>query len=61
MARAFKCDRCKELYEPYNFLKISDKKVITVSVDINTSLDLCPCCYKHLYDWIYEGEIKNEA
>lgn len=49
--KAFKCDRCGNLYE--NYSEKAKPFYITTSY---CTLDLCPECNKELKDWFAEKE-----
>jgi hypothetical protein len=60
MSKAFKCDRCGELYaeQPKRFKwyetmtneKFSTVEPITVSLRVNTTADLCIDCQRKLFE-----------
>ena len=61
MSRAYKCDRCGELYERYD-LGIEDL-VITPLKNTHNSVyyDLCKSCRKELTDWFNENKKESEV
>ena len=71
MARARKCDRCGNLYEPkssklksnmggFNALKLIDMDLDNQYWDRGTK-DLCPDCLWSFIDWFFMKEVPNEA
>ena len=53
MSRAYKCDRCGELYESYS---IEPRRSVIVHIDCEL-VDLCPECYKQLRGWLKCEEV----
>ena len=59
MAKAYKCDRCKKLFEE----KVSRENRIFISYSMNCggcTYDLCPECQKQLDDWWDKKEEENK-
>lgn len=59
MSRAFKCDRCKKLFEPYdskNDLDLWDRN----GPGAAKCLDLCPECNKNLSVWLHAFDLPKE-
>lgn len=51
MAKAFKCDRCKELYEPYTIEQYQWFKgtpICVLPIGSGISFDLCSSCMSDL-------------
>lgn len=53
MSKAFKCDRCKNYYDPY--------KTTTIVVTENLNVDLCRGCTDILKKWLKEYDEPKEA
>lgn len=62
MASALKCDRCGKLFEPRSFFgyKILKRRYIIAFHYTDRVLDLCPCCYNQLRDWMENPYIREE-
>ena len=61
MARAYKCDRCGKLYEPYEFSDYSEEikfkeRIINVSTLSGATYDLCPNCRIGLAEYMNQGK-----
>lgn len=63
MSRAYKCDRCKKLYDVYDGIPLNGlgnkyNGCILVGLYTNYALDLCPDCMNALISFIKNG--RNE-
>ena len=57
MSKAYKCDRCGKVYEPYK--KNSDSLHITRNPNFsNLCLDLCPKCNAELQEWVANDTVQ---
>lgn len=64
MAAARKCDRCGNLYEPYNTENNAKKinGINTVNIDTqgkfysHKAIDLCPDCKDQFEGWLFAGK-----
>lgn len=52
MSKAKKCDRCGELFEPFQ----EDIWVTERTAFCSAPRDLCPECYEQLYKWFKDPE-----
>lgn len=59
--KAYKCDRCGKLFEPYKYQKTSNFLNITRNPNITGDcLDLCPNCNAELQEWVANGKKGEE-
>lgn len=62
MSKAYKCDRCGELFESYKFQKTSEFFNITRNPCMSGNcLDLCPKCNAELQEWVANDTVQVDC
>lgn len=60
MSKAYKCDRCGKLFEPYK--KNSNSLHVTRNPNFsNDCLDLCPKCNTELQEWVANDTVQVDC
>ena len=68
MAAARECDRCGNLYKPYNTANNNKKinGIMVLNIDAqgrfyeHKAIDLCPDCKDQFEGWLYSGIMSDE-
>lgn len=62
MSKAYKCDRCGKLFEPYKYQKSAEFLNITRNPCMSGDcLDLCPKCNAELQEWVANDKVQVDC